>query len=141
MKPAYEVVTNSNPGAPKAKEEENFKALLAWCQAEKKTAEAAQLLELKKDYLAAAEKFKECLLPARAAECLEKLGRQGEAGELYRQSGDLEKAADRFKQAGQWKNAASCLEQIKKWAEAKIMYQRSHDQDGVSRCNSALRWL
>lgn len=138
---AYELVISTNQSAAKTKGEESFKALLAWCLETRKTAAAAQLLELKKDYLAASDKFRECLMLSRAAECLEKSGRLREAGILHRQSGDMERAAACFKQSRQWQEAGNCLEQMKKWAEAKNMYQRCHDEDGVARCNNALNWF
>jgi tetratricopeptide (TPR) repeat protein len=138
---AYELVAGGGQSTGKTKESESFKALLEWCLETGKTAEAAQLLELKKDYLAASEKYRECMMLKKAAGCLEKLGRSAEAGVLHRQSGEMERAADCFKQAKQWREAGSCLEKLQKWAEAKNMYQRCHDQEGVARCNNALNWL
>lgn len=138
---AYELVLSTKPSVPIPKDEESFKLLLAWCLETKRTAAAAQLLELKQDYLAAADKFRECIMLAKAAECLKKFGRPGEAGILYRQLGDMEKAADCFKQAKQWQDVAKCLEQMQKWLEAKEMYERCRDKAGIARCNNALNWF
>jgi tetratricopeptide (TPR) repeat protein len=138
---AYELVKGANPCAGRSRDDENFKSLLAWCLESRKTAEAAQLLELKKDYAAAAEKFQESMMLDRSALCLEKCGRLAGAAAMHRQSGNLEKAADCFRKAKQWQEAGRCLEQLQKWAEAKDMYQRAGDPEGVSRCDSALNWL
>ncbi len=138
---AYELLSAEKQTRSKSKTEAGLKELITWCAETKRVAAQAQLLELKKDYLNAAAKFKECMMIPRAAECLAKAGRQGEAGLLYKQSAELEKAAQCFKQAKQWQESAICFEQMGKWLEAKEMFERCNDKLGIARCNSALDWL
>lgn len=139
---AYEqTISTSSSGKMRARQDEEFKRLLAWCIEERRTAAAAALLEIKKDYAEAAEKYKECLMLSKAAECLEKYGKQAEAAQVYREAGEIEKAANCFKQARIWQEAALCFERIQKWAEAKKMYERCRNKEGIIRCENALNWL
>ena len=138
---AFELVWNPKQAKMKPKDEQGFKQLLEWCVESKRLAPAGQLLEMKKDYAAAAEKFKECLMFNNAAECLEKSGRVREAAQLFKESGDMQKAANCFRQAKLWQDAGDCFEQSKNWSEAKNMYELCKNEDGIARCMNALNWL
>lgn len=139
---AYELVSNtSSSHGGKSKTEDDFKKLIDSCLESRRTAAAAQLLELKKDYLAASEKYKDCLMLPKAAECLEKYGKHREAASIYLEAGDAAKAAESFKHARLFKEAAECFERTKNWSEAKKMYERCGDRDGIARCKHALNWF
>jgi len=138
---AYELVMSTGLNRIRPKDEDKFKDLLSWCVETRRSAAAAQLLELKKDFESAAEKYRECMMFSKAAECLEKSGRNRDAAKVYRQSGEMEKAANCYRLARQWQDAGKCFEQIKKWHEAKDMYQRCRDTEGVNRCDNALNWF
>lgn len=138
---AYELIAHGKQAKAKGKDERSFKDLLDWCVESKRLAAAGQLLEMKKEYLAAAEKFKECLMFNNAAQCLEKSGQFKEAALLFRESGEMKKAADCFKQAKLWQDAGDCFEQMKNWAEAKNMYELCKNEDGIARCANALNWF
>jgi tetratricopeptide (TPR) repeat protein len=139
---AFELVSNTSSSyVNKAKSEDDFKKLIDSCLESRRTAAAAQLLELKKDFLGAAEKYKDCLMLAKAAECLEKSGKHRESAILYLESGDSQKAAESFKHARLFKEAAECFERAKNWSEAKKMYERCSDRDGIARCKQALNWF
>lgn len=136
---AFELISSNSKIT--AKDEANFRQLLNWCFENKKSAAAAQLLELKRDFKSAALLYKESMLFLKQAECLEKSKNFSEAAEIYEQNSEMQKAADCFKQSKNWKRAASCFESIQKWSEAKSMYERCNDEEGIIRCKNAINWF
>ncbi len=138
---AYELVVSAKTSKASHSDESGLKQLIEWCLENKKLGPAAQLLELNKDYPAAAAYFKECLMLDKAAHCLEKCGKFSEAGGIYQEAGNWQKAADCYRNAKEWEQAGLCLEKLQNWAEAKTMYERSGNNEGVSRCKNALNWF
>ncbi|MBX9688879.1 MAG: UvrD-helicase domain-containing protein [Candidatus Obscuribacterales bacterium] len=141
IKQAYELAISKQSKDSRKKDESNFKLLLNWCIDTKRTAAAAELLECRKDYAAAALKYKESLMLSKAAECLEKSGKAREAARLYQESSEFLRAAECYKEAKLWTDAALCFEKIQNWSEARKMYEKSADKDGIARCDNALNWF
>ncbi len=136
---AFELISSNSK--IRSKDEANFRQLLSWCFENKKVSAAAQLLELKKDFKAAAGYYKECMMFLKQADSLEKCKLFSEAAEIYEQNGEMSKAADCFKQSKNWKRAGKCFESVQNWSEAKSMYERCNDEEGIIRCKNAINWL
>ncbi len=115
--------------------------LAVWAESKERPDLAAAIYEHIGLVALAGYRYKQAMMPGKAAACFEKDHKLALAGELYQVDSQLEKAAKCFKLLRQWQKAGECFEAAKLWDQAGDMYKLCRNGEGIQRCQNNSTWL
>lgn len=143
IKPALELVRCVPPTDPSAegKHGDMRMDLAVWAERKDRPELAAAVYEQMGHNMLAGHRYKQAMLPGKAAACFERDHKLVAAAELYMLDGQAEKSGRCLRSAKQWKKAGEAFEKAKLWSEAFEMYELCQDENGMKRCRSSAHWL